>query len=135
MRTRRIYPYYRKWIEQFGLRNAELPKLTGRNNKERGGKVSVAFKKAEVGFVPYDLRHAWAIRLIAFGVPISIAAKMMDHSVQVHGETYEAWIPPDFNEQMFETSYKNPQRLEPPKVDIPVGEISPNCDDQKDGEV
>ena len=133
--TRRIYPYYREWIEQFGLRNAQLPKLTGRNNKKRGAKVSIAFRNAEVGFVPYDLRHAWAIRLIAFGVPISIAAKMMDHSVQVHEETYEAWIPPNFNDQVFETSYRNPQRPEPPKVDIPVDEISLNCDGEKDGEV
>ena len=134
-KLRRIYPYYREWIELFGLRNAQLPTLTGRNSSKRGGKVSEAFKKAEVGFVPYDLRHAWAIRLIAFGVPISVAAKMMDHSVLVHEETYEAWIPPDFNDRVFEASYRNPQRPEPPKVDIPADEVSPIFDGGKAGEV
>jgi integrase len=117
-KTRRIYPYYREWIELFGLRNAQLPILVGRNSSERGGKVGRAFKKAGVGFVPYDLRHAWAIRLIAFGVPISVAAKQMDHSVKVHEETYEAWIPDDFNNRIFEASYKNSQRPKPPEVDI-----------------
>lgn len=41
---------------------------------------------------PYVLRHAYAIRLISRKIPITIAALMMGHSVDVHTRTYHRWI-------------------------------------------
>jgi len=40
----------------------------------------------------YALRHAWAIRSAVMGVPDSIAARWMGHSVAVHAKTYHAAI-------------------------------------------
>ena len=42
--------------------------------------------------VPYDLRHAWAVRTIHIGLPDTVAARMMGHSVAIHTRTYHHWI-------------------------------------------
>ena len=50
------------------------------------------FRRYEVGFSPYDLRHAWAVRTIHLGLPDTVAARMMGHSVAIHTRTYHHWI-------------------------------------------
>ena len=38
------------------------------------------------------VRHAWAVRTIHVGLPDTVAARMMGHSVTIHTRTYHHWI-------------------------------------------
>ena len=57
-----------------------------------GRRVMEQFRRYAVGFSPYDLRHAWAVRTIHLGLPDTVAARMMGHSVAIHTRTYHHWI-------------------------------------------
>jgi integrase len=54
--------------------------------------VTGQFRRYEVPFSPYDLRHAWAVRTILMGLPDTVSARMMGHSVAIHNRTYHRWI-------------------------------------------
>ena len=57
-----------------------------------GRRVSEQFRRYNLPMTPYDLRHAWAIRTIHIGLPDSVSARMMGHSVAIHTRTYHHWI-------------------------------------------
>jgi integrase len=40
----------------------------------------------------YTLRHAYAIRLLNFGISSVIGARLMGHSVEIHNRTYRRWL-------------------------------------------
>ena len=67
-------------------------------------------------FKPYDLRHCWAVRALRFGVPVSLAAKWMGHSVDIHTKTYQAWISREMEAQVYEQSLRNPNCPQAPIV-------------------
>ena len=93
--TAALYP---EWIEQWGLLKGQPPQLEYLNDdgtpdfQRYGAQVSHQFGKYEVPFGAYDLRHSFAVRCIKFGIPPSIAARMMGHSVAVHTATYQRWL-------------------------------------------
>ena len=93
---RLAYPLHRHWVETFGLKDVKLPKVTtdlDRTTLKKVGRyASEAFKKYGVGFRPYDLRHAWAVRAIHAGLSDSIAARTMRHSGAIHTSTYFHWM-------------------------------------------
>ncbi|MBW4694196.1 MAG: site-specific integrase [Lyngbya sp. HA4199-MV5] len=115
----RVWPYHLEWIDRFNLRDVKIPavgmKEKTKINSKLGGKVGAIFRAANIGFPPYNLRHAWAVRVIGFRLPTNVAAKMMGHSAKIHEETYEHWIPDSFFQQIFEAGYTNPDRPEPPE--------------------
>lgn len=116
----RVWPYHREWIDLFKLRDIKIP-IAGMKektmiNSKLGQRVGAIFRRAKIGFPPYNLRHAWAVRVIGFRLPTSVAAKQMGHSVKIHEETYEHWIPDDVFQQFFEAGYANPDRPKPPEV-------------------
>lgn len=85
------------WVTTFDLKNQHLPSVpfdiaSGEHNKPLGQLVSRSFKKFDMPFRPYDLRHAWAVRASRYNLPISVAARWMGHSVQIHNLVYQAWI-------------------------------------------
>jgi integrase len=84
---RRVYPIYPEWVEIFDLGNPKQPKV-----QKPGNAANRQFWKYKVPFAPYDLRHAWAIRSMEFGLPIELAAQQMGHSMAIHSETYHRWI-------------------------------------------
>ena len=57
-----------------------------------GRRVSEQFRRYQLPITPYDLRHAWAVRTIHIGLPDTISARMMGHSVAIHTRTYHHWI-------------------------------------------
>ncbi|MEO0408085.1 MAG: tyrosine-type recombinase/integrase, partial [Cyanobacteria bacterium P01_A01_bin.135] len=57
-----------------------------------GQKVTTQLRRYNLPFKPYDLRHAWAVRTIHVGLPDTVAAQMMGHSVAIHTQTYHRWI-------------------------------------------
>ncbi len=96
-----VWPFHPEWVDLF-----ELDKITDTSNllpdiktdlKETtlqhiGRRVSEQFRRYKISFTPYDLRHAWAVRTILIGLPNTVAAKMMGHSVSIHTKTYHHWI-------------------------------------------
>ena len=96
-----VWPFQPAWVEHFGLerlgrdRHALPPVRTdlGRTTLQQvGRRVAEQFRRYELPITPYDLRHAWAVRTIHVGLPDTVAARMMGHSVGIHTRTYHHWI-------------------------------------------
>ena len=96
-----VWPFQPEWVERF-----ELPRL-GENRQllpevctdlrrttlqQVGRRLAEQFRRYELPLTPYDLRHAWAVRTIHIGLPDTVAARMMGHSVAIHTRTYHHWI-------------------------------------------
>ena len=96
-----VWPFHPEWVGFFQLDNKAdtfdlLPDiktdLKQTTLQHIGRRVSEQFKRYKISFTPYDLRHAWAVRTILIGLPNTVAAKMMGHSVSIHTKTYHHWI-------------------------------------------
>ena len=90
------WPFPPEWVQHFQLQDVRLPAVT--TDLKRctlqavGRRVTDQFRRYSLGFSPYDLRHAWAVRTIHLGLPDTVAARMMGHSVAIHTRTYHHWI-------------------------------------------
>ncbi len=96
-----VWPFHPEWVNLFELDNLndipnQLPNikidLKETTLQHIGRRVSEQFRRYKISFTPYDLRHAWAVRTILIGLPNTVAAKMMGHSVSIHTKTYHHWI-------------------------------------------
>lgn len=95
-----VWPFHPEWIDIFNLKlpidSNPLPDINTDLNlttlQNIGRRVSEQFKRYNLPIKPYDLRHAWAIRTIHIGLPDTISARMMGHSVAIHNQTYHHWI-------------------------------------------
>lgn len=110
-----VWPFYPEWVERFNLREVNLPPiqtdLTQTTLQRIGQRVTSQFRRYELPFSPYDLRHAWAVRTIHVGLPDTVAARMMGHSVTVHTRTYHQWITHRDQQQAVETALRRWQGL------------------------
>ncbi|MDJ0674381.1 MAG: site-specific integrase [Calothrix sp. MO_167.B42] len=114
---RRVYPIYPEWFARFELPKVVLPRRRsdGKHSNDGLGKtVSQAFRRMELPFTAYDLRHAWAIRSLMFGLDVSLAAQMMGHSLKVHHDTYHHWISERHYQEAFERLMQREDRPLPP---------------------
>lgn len=84
---RQCWPLRPEWGQRWDLQNIKRPPVTGNCHSDFGERVCKFFARS-VDFCAYDLRHAWAIRAIAFGLDTSLAAKQMGHSLATHTQTY-----------------------------------------------
>jgi integrase len=100
--SRIVYPFRPEWFSDFRLQDVLMPKCTGKNNKDLGNRVAHAFKRHEIPFRAYDLRHAWAVRSMEFGLDISLAAQQMGHSIVIHSKVYHQWL----SERVHERAYQ-----------------------------
>lgn len=112
----RVWPLYPEWVKQWGLVATNLPPCNGPNNSALGSRVTHAFKRYEVPFNPYDLRHAWAVRSLEFGMPVELAAQQMGHSVEVHCRTYHRWISQEVHDRAYQVMMARPDRPKAPTV-------------------
>jgi integrase len=112
--ARQVHPFYPEWVQTFGLNNVCMPDVKGKDNSDLGSRVRWAFRRADVPFSPYDLRHCWAVRTLRFDMNVSLAARQMGHSVKVHTDIYHRWITERQQQQMFEALMRNPDRPQPP---------------------
>lgn len=110
----RVWPLYPEWVELWGLTEGTLPTCTGPNNSALGHRVTTAFRRYGIPFKPYDLRHAWAVRSLEFGLPVELAAQQMGHSVDVHCRTYHRWISEDVHERAYRLMMAREDRPRPP---------------------
>ncbi|MGB7563628.1 MAG: site-specific integrase [Prochlorococcaceae cyanobacterium] len=96
-----VWPFQPAWVERFdlprlGVEAAALPPvctdLERTTLQQVGRRVAEQFRRYGLPITPYDLRHAWAVRTIHIGLPDTVAARMMGHSVAIHTRTYHHWI-------------------------------------------
>ena len=82
----------------FDLKNIQRPNInTSLENPGRlmtyiSNNVGRKFREYSLGFIPYSLRHAYAIRTIFYKLSPSIASKMMGHSVEMHTKNYHYYL-------------------------------------------
>lgn len=117
-----VWPFYPEWLEVFGLREIQLPTVTTDLTKTTlqriGQRVTAQFRRYGVPFSPYALRHAWAVRTIHFGLPDTVAARMMGHSVTIHNRTYHQWISRRDQQQAVDAARARSQLMAP---SVPLG--------------
>jgi hypothetical protein len=98
---REALPLHQDWVLLFDLKNENTIQLFKEYMKSRVGFIKADscvgnfarwLSKLEIGFAPYDLRHAWAIRAHMMGIPIKAAADNLGHSVEMHTRTYQRWF-------------------------------------------
>lgn len=111
---RYVWPLYPEWAYDWKLKDMLIPDCSGRANKDFGSRITHAFKRLQVPFSPYNLRHAWAVRSLEFGLDLSLAAAQMGHSVRVHSETYHHWINREVHQRAMNLLLNNPNRPLPP---------------------
>ena len=96
-----VWPFQPEWVERFELERlggevGALPvvatDLRRTTLQQVGRRVAEQFRRYDLPLTPYDLRHAWAVRTIHIGLPDTVAARMMGHSVAIHTRTYHHWI-------------------------------------------
>ncbi len=95
-----IPPLYPHWVDLFDLKNINLP-LSGGTLSNKTALIHIKFRNIRIGFKPYDLRHAFAIRGHRLQVPIKTMADYMGHTVQEHTKTYQRWMNEDTNLQIY----------------------------------
>jgi integrase len=89
---RQVWPLMPEWAEEWDLANIKRPPVTGACHADFGSRVTKFFAQTTLGFNAYDLRHAWAVRAIRFGLASPLAARQMGHSTSVHDQTYHLAI-------------------------------------------
>ncbi|MCT7965156.1 site-specific integrase [Laspinema sp. D1] len=99
----KVWPCLPEWWEKWKLWETDLPNCSGPDNSALGHRVSRAFNRYNVPFPPYNLRHAWAVRTAVAGLDPAIAARMMDHSLDVHTKLYHRWI----GDKHFQQAWEN----------------------------
>ncbi len=108
-----VWPFHPEWIEIFGLEQlgnskgllpAVKTNLRETTLQQVGRRVSEQFRRYELPISPYDLRHAWAVRTIHIGLPDTVSARMMGHSVAIHTRTYHHWITRRDQQQAVDTA-------------------------------
>ncbi len=91
--AREVWPFHPEWSELLGLRTGSLPQIRcDTSRKNIGSKVNTQFRRYQIPFNPYLLRHAWAVRTIHYGLDSSIVSPMMGHGVAIHTRVYHHWL-------------------------------------------
>lgn len=108
-----VWPFQPDWVDRFALAAlatgaAALPPvntdLRQTTLQQVGRRVAEQFRRYNLPITPYDLRHAWAVRTIHIGLPDTVAARMMGHSVAIHTRTYHHWITRRDQQQAVDTA-------------------------------
>lgn len=112
------WPCYPEWAEEWELHRAIFPPVdTSRCNEKIGHSVT-RYLSPKLPFLPYDLRHAWAIRTLEFGWPTELAAAQMGHSHDVHSQTYHRWISTRHHQRVFDLLVTRTDRPRPPSQTV-----------------
>ncbi len=124
---REVFPFVPEWIELFDLKNSShitLLKNYCYDTKStttlcaRVSNLSWFFKKYNLPFKPYDLRHACAIRAHLQRVPIKAAADNLGHTVEVHTKTYQRWFGLENRRKAFNQAFEEQTEVEKLKNEV-----------------
>lgn len=117
-----VWPFQPGWVGRFELTRlavdgGALPPVCtdlGRTTLQQvGRRVAEQFRRYGLPITPYDLRHAWAVRTIHIGLPDTVAARMMGHSVAIHTRTYHHWITRRDQQQAVDAALSRLRQSEP----------------------
>lgn len=95
-----IPPLHPEWVKLFDLKNVKMP-LVANDIFTRTNMIGRKFLRDKIGFTPYDLRHAYAIRGHKSRIPIRAMADYMGHTVKEHTETYQSHMSKDTNIEIY----------------------------------
>jgi integrase len=109
-----VWPCYPEWAEEWRLHEPILPPVDTNRCNEKIGHSVTRYLSPKLPFLPYDLRHAWAIRTLEFGWPTELAAAQMGHSHEVHSQTYHRWISTRHHQRVFDLLVNRQDRPRPP---------------------
>lgn len=104
--ARVIYPFPLEWWERWQLWEVNLPSITANSNSHFGNRVNQYFRRNQIPFQPYDLRHAYAVRTMRMGLNLTLAAQQMGHSTAIHSEIYHRWISEKTHQEAFEALFQ-----------------------------
>ena len=96
-----IPPLYPHWIDLFKLKEVKLSTKETGSLSNKTAKIQIRFRNTDIGFKPYDLRHAYAIRGHRLRIPIKTMSDYMGHTVQEHTKTYQRWMSEDTNLEIY----------------------------------
>jgi integrase len=82
--------------------NVSYPPSKQNERTTKSTTVSPPHLSPKLPFVPYDLRHAYAICTLSFFWPVEFAAQIMGHSLDVHCKTYHRWISRKRRQEIYE---------------------------------
>lgn len=111
------WPCYPEWATEWKLDRVTLPPVDTTRSNEKIGHSVTRYLSPKLPFLPYDLRHAWAIRTLEFGWPTELAAAQMGHSHEVHSQTYHRWISTRHHQRIFDLLVNRADRPKPPQTD------------------
>lgn len=104
-KERYAFPLLPEWTERLTL-PLVLPQCSG-DNAALGNRVTHQFKRLEVPFSPYNLRHCWARRAFERGIDTATASVSLGHGEGVHRGIYQHWIGRESWERKFYNALKN----------------------------
>jgi len=107
-------------VNEFDLKNIQLPNLQNVDRiyeeGELGDRVARQFRRYKIPFQPYDLRHAFGIRTVAFGFQPTTAAALMGHSPEIHLKRYHRHISLKQNKEAAQRIMSRDDRPKPPTI-------------------
>ena len=114
--AREVWPCYPEWSSAWSLDQVQLPPIELDRSNEKIGHSATRYLSPKLPFVPYDLRHAWAVRTLLFGWPVELSARQMGHSVEVHTRTYQRWINREKIQAVYDLLLNRRDCPKPPKI-------------------
>lgn len=133
-----VFPIRREWVALFGLRDVKKSEMARfeltqcfagrpirRSERAKVGKSKICdalsrrFNNKELGFKPYDLRHAYAIRGWRLGFQMQDMAKFMGHTIKMHEKTYQKYMSVEAKAEVFLSTYEfyeEKQRLQKQEI-------------------
>jgi len=112
---RRVWAFHPEWFEQFNLSAPVLPPIDlSRSNDKIGHSATRYFWDIKSPFKLYDVRHAWAIRTLEYGLEDALSARQMGHSVDVHTDIYQLWIDAKVQQRAYDRLLNRKDRPKPP---------------------
>ena len=113
--ARKVWAFHPEWFEQFLLSDPVLPAVNlSRRNDQIGHSATRHFWEMKCPFKLYDLRHAWAIRTLEYGLEDALSARQMGHSVEVHNDIYQHWLDEKVQQRAYERLLAKRDRPKPP---------------------
>ncbi|NEQ46989.1 MAG: site-specific integrase [Leptolyngbya sp. SIOISBB] len=115
--SREVWPCYPEWATNWALCDRQLPPVKLDRPNQKIGHSVTKYLSPKLPFVPYDLRHAWAVRTLLYRWPVELSARQMGHSVEVHTRTYQRWITREQTQQVYDLLVNRSDRPRPPKAE------------------
>ncbi|MBF2014806.1 MAG: site-specific integrase [Rivularia sp. T60_A2020_040] len=124
--AREVIPFVPDWVYDLRIKDKDdllllkerCKDLTFLQVKALGSMNTRHWAKIGVGFQPYDLRHACAIRAHLNGIPLKLAAQNLGHSVSMHTETYQQWLSLDQRKVGFDAAFEKMTEVERLRLEL-----------------